>query len=245
MKQTRLMMGMPITIEVVDNAAGAAVAPAASEAKEAIDDCFLFLQWVDDTFSTYKEDSEISRINQQRLTLAEASQPMRAIFALSEQTGGVAATVGVPTPNNAPSDTPAATDTTQSTDATQPATQPATSAPTQAPTAVPPTAAPPTPTTAVASGLKDGQFTGPEVDAFYGIVQVQVTIQKGKITNVQFLQYPNDRSRSVFINDQAMPMLQSEAIQAQSAQVDVIGGATLTSQAFVESMQAALDNAKA
>lgn len=76
MKQTRIMMGMPITVEVVDHSA----------TQQAIDDCFLYFQWVDDTFSTYKEDSEISRINQKRMTLAEASQPMRAIFALAEAT---------------------------------------------------------------------------------------------------------------------------------------------------------------
>ncbi len=161
----------------------------------------------------------------------------------TEQTSAVA-TVGAPTPTDSPSATPVPADTAQSATSTN--------APTPAPTAVPPTSAPPSPTdaptaapTAVASGYKNGQFTGQEVDAFYGIVQVQVNIQGGKIANVQFLQYPNDRSRSVYINSQAMPMLQQEAIQAQSAQVDIIGGATLTSQAFVMSLQSALDTAKA
>ncbi len=115
--------------------------------------------------------------------------------------------------------------------------------PTDTATAVPPTAtaAPPT---AVASGYKDGQFTGNVADAYYGTVQVKVTIQQGKIVNVQFLDYPHDRRRSAEINSQAMPWLQQEAIQAQSAQVDLIGGATLTSEAFVESLQTALQSAK-
>lgn len=102
----------------------------------------------------------------------------------------------------------------------------------------------PVPPTAVASGYKDGQFTGDVADAYYGPVQVKVAIQKGKIVDVQFLDYPHDRRRSADINSQAMPWLQQEAVQAQSAQVDIIGGATLTSQAFIESLQTALNNAK-
>ena len=110
------------------------------------------------------------------------------------------------------------------------------------PTDVPPTEAP----TAVASngGYKDGQYTGDIADAFYGPVQVKVTIQNGKIADVQFVDYPHDRRRSVQINNQAVPWLQSEALQAQSAQVDIISGATLTSQAFIESLQSALDSAR-
>lgn len=76
MKKTRLLMGMPINIEVVD----------ANVTQQTIDDCFTFLEWIDDTFSTYKQDSEISRINQKRLSLAQASQPMQTIFALAEET---------------------------------------------------------------------------------------------------------------------------------------------------------------
>jgi uncharacterized protein with FMN-binding domain len=91
---------------------------------------------------------------------------------------------------------------------------------------------------------KDGTYTGSEADAYYGLVQVQATIQNGKITSVNFLEYPNHRRTSQQINDQVMPWLQQEAIQAQSAQVDLISGATLTSQAFVTSLQAALNAAK-
>ncbi len=118
--------------------------------------------------------------------------------------------------------------------------QPAPSA-TPAPTVVPPTAAP---APAVAQGqYKDGTFTGQPVDAFYGQVQVQAVVKNGKLTDVQFTQYPNDRRTSVRINSIAMPYLTQEAVQAQSANVDIISGATLTSQAFAESLQTALDSA--
>jgi len=101
------------------------------------------------------------------------------------------------------------------------------------------------PSTAVSqSGLKDGTFKGPEVDAYYGLVQVQAVIQSGKLANVQFLEYPTDRRTSQEINNIAVPYLQQEALQAQSAKVDIISGATLTSEAFMMSLQNALDTAK-
>jgi len=90
---------------------------------------------------------------------------------------------------------------------------------------------------------KDGTYTGSVADAFYGNVQVSVTISGGKITDVKFLQYPNTHQTSVIINQQAMPYLQQEAIQAQSSNVQVISGATFTSQAFQQSLQAALAQA--
>ncbi|HTX90853.1 MAG TPA: FMN-binding protein [Anaerolineales bacterium] len=91
---------------------------------------------------------------------------------------------------------------------------------------------------------KNGTYSGPEVNAYYGLVQVQVVIQDGKIANVAFLDYPHDRRTSQYINSQAMPWLTQEAIQAQSANVDIISGATLTSEAFIQSMQAALQSAR-
>lgn len=90
----------------------------------------------------------------------------------------------------------------------------------------------------------DGSFVGSVADAYYGNIQVQATIQNGKITDVQFLQYPNDRNRSVEINTRAMPILKSEAISAQSANVDIVSGATDSSQAFVQSLYSALNQAK-
>lgn len=100
-------------------------------------------------------------------------------------------------------------------------------------------------TTATPGSLyKDGSYTGSVADAQWGVVQVKATIQNGKITDVQFLQHPNDRSRSVYINSYADPQLTSEAIQAQNANVDIVTGATDTSDAFIQSLSDALSQAR-
>lgn len=108
-----------------------------------------------------------------------------------------------------------------------------------------PTAPPPTqiPTSKPAGKYKDGSYTGSVADAFYGYIQVKVVISGGKITDVIFLQYPNDRETSISINTQAMPILKQEAIQAQSAQVDGVSGATDSSGAFIQSLGDALKQA--
>jgi uncharacterized protein with FMN-binding domain len=99
--------------------------------------------------------------------------------------------------------------------------------------------------TPIPGGLyKNGTYTGPKVDVYYGLVQVEAIIQNGKISDVQFLEFPNDRRTSRLINSQAMPWLQQEAIQSQTANVDVISGATLTSEGFIMSLKAALQTAK-
>lgn len=95
-----------------------------------------------------------------------------------------------------------------------------------------------------AGKYRDGTYTGDVADAFYGNVQVRTVIQNGKISNVEFIQYPNDRRTSIMINSQATPLLASEAIQAQAANVDVISGATDTSNAFVQSLSSALSQAQ-
>lgn len=105
----------------------------------------------------------------------------------------------------------------------------------------PPDTATPEPPTAVASGqYKDGTYTGPEVNVFYGLVQVQATVKNGQLADVQFLEYPTDRRTSQRINSIAVPDLQQEALQAQSANVNIISGATLTSEGFAMSLQNAL-----
>jgi uncharacterized protein with FMN-binding domain len=93
------------------------------------------------------------------------------------------------------------------------------------------------------SQYKDGTYTGSIANAYYGNVQVAVTISGGQITNVKFLQYPDTHSTSVVINQQAMPYLQQEAIQAQSPKVQIISGATFTSEAFIQSLTSALSQA--
>ena len=94
------------------------------------------------------------------------------------------------------------------------------------------------------TSYKDGTYTGSVADAFYGNVQVQTTITNGKITDVQFLDYPHDRPTSVEINSQAMSLLKQEAITAQNSQVDIISGATQTSDAFIQSLASALSQAQ-
>lgn len=90
----------------------------------------------------------------------------------------------------------------------------------------------------------DGTYTGSAVDAYYGTIQVNAVISGGKLADVVFLQYPNDRSTSRFINQQAMPELKAEAIQAQSANVDGVSGASDSSAAFKESLSSALSQAR-
>jgi uncharacterized protein with FMN-binding domain len=117
-------------------------------------------------------------------------------------------------------------------------------------TEIPPTVTPventvPTDTPAPSNGqYKDGVYIGDTIDVFYGNVQIQATISGGRITDVKFLQFPSDRQTSVEINSQAMPLLQSEAIQAQSAAVDGVSGASATSQGFIASLGSALSKAK-
>ena len=91
---------------------------------------------------------------------------------------------------------------------------------------------------------KDGTYTGGSADAYYGSVQVEAIIQGGKIAGVKFLNYPQSHQVSVYINSQAMPYLTQEAIQAQNANVNIISGATFTSQAFIQSLASALTQAK-
>lgn len=109
--------------------------------------------------------------------------------------------------------------------------------------AIVPSTTPQASPTSASGRYKNGTYTGNPADAFYGTVQVQVVIQNGWITSVQFLNYPHDRQTSARINSFAMPYLQQEAIQVQNANVDLISGATLTSQAFVMSLRSALSQA--
>ncbi|MDR3559364.1 MAG: FMN-binding protein [Candidatus Pacebacteria bacterium] len=90
---------------------------------------------------------------------------------------------------------------------------------------------------------RDGQYTGQPADAYYGNIQVKAIVSNGKISDVQFLDYPQDRNHSIQINQVAMPILKQEAIQSQSAQVQIVSGATDTSQAFQQSLDSALTQA--
>jgi uncharacterized protein with FMN-binding domain len=95
------------------------------------------------------------------------------------------------------------------------------------------------------SVYKDGTYIGTSVDAYYGNIQVQVAINGGVITNVSTLQSPDNRRQSVSINNHALPVLQSEVISVQNADINAVSGATYTSAAYKQSLAAAISKAKA
>ena len=85
--------------------------------------------------------------------------------------------------------------------------------------------------------------TGDAVQTQWGPVQVQVTVAGGKITDVTAVQYPNGNGRDQEINSYALPVLAQEALAAQSANIDHVSGATVTSDGYVQSLQSAIDQA--
>ena len=91
---------------------------------------------------------------------------------------------------------------------------------------------------------KDGEYTGPVVDVYYGNLQVKAIISGGKLTDVVFLDYPQNTKHSKDVSNKAMPILKSEAIQIQSENVDIVSGATEVCNGFTESLGAALASAK-
>ena len=90
---------------------------------------------------------------------------------------------------------------------------------------------------------KDGQYTGQDFPNQFGDTQVKITISGGRITDVQAVQLPFDRPRSAEISQYASPRLHDEVLQAQSAQIDSLSGATYTSDTYAQSVQSALDQA--
>ncbi|WP_030058733.1 FMN-binding protein [Streptomyces novaecaesareae] len=88
------------------------------------------------------------------------------------------------------------------------------------------------------------KVSGDTVNTRYGPVQVQVTLAGSRVTAVDVVKYPNAERRDREINSSALPVLNQEAISAQSAQIDVVSGATYTSDGYVRSLQSALDRAK-
>ena len=83
--------------------------------------------------------------------------------------------------------------------------------------------------------------TGTSVDTRWGPVQVKITAVNGKITSAQAVDYPQNNSRDQEINSVAIPQLQQETINASSANIDMVSGATYTSQGYIQSLQSALD----
>ncbi|MBV8951635.1 MAG: FMN-binding protein [Actinobacteria bacterium] len=94
-----------------------------------------------------------------------------------------------------------------------------------------------------ASNTGQHSVDGDTVSTQYGDVQVQIVVSGSRIVDVQALALPNDRSRSVRISDYAGPVLRQEALQAQSANINTVSGATYTSDGYAQSLQSALDKA--
>jgi uncharacterized protein with FMN-binding domain len=85
--------------------------------------------------------------------------------------------------------------------------------------------------------------TGAVASTEWGPVQVQLTVKAGKITRVSVVQYPNGNGRDQEINSYALPILTQETTSAQSASIDMVSGATVTSNGYIQSLQSAIDQA--
>ncbi len=87
-----------------------------------------------------------------------------------------------------------------------------------------------------------GTYTGSVIQTIYGPVQVAVTEQGGQITEVKALQVPTEHAQSLYISERVTPMLRSEVLQAQSAEIAIVSGATFTSEGYAASLQKALSH---
>ncbi len=93
------------------------------------------------------------------------------------------------------------------------------------------------------TGTTSGTVTGPTVQTQWGPIQVEITVDGGAITDIGVPVYPANNPRDLQINSYALPILVQETLDRQSAQIDMISGATVTSVGYLQSLQAALDKA--
>jgi uncharacterized protein with FMN-binding domain len=141
-------------------------------------------------------------------------------------TPGVSGTIKISAPpprGSTPTTAPPPTTAKRSTHATNP------------PATAPPTTQPPVTTTRT--------LTGDPIDNRFGTVQVRVTMRGNQITTVEALQMPYDHQQSAYISQQAEPYLRQEALQAQSPNIQIVSGATYTSESYAQSLQSALSKA--
>jgi uncharacterized protein with FMN-binding domain len=107
-----------------------------------------------------------------------------------------------------------------------------------------PSATPTASASSSASGsAADGTYTGDAVETRWGTVQVEITVENGKITSADAVQFPSENPKDQQINAYAVPALNAEVVQAQSASIDAVSGATVTSGGYIESLQSAIDAA--
>jgi len=146
-----------------------------------------------------------------------------------------------PTPTPTPAQTQAVT-TPSPTKATPKKTKKATT-PSKTPDTTQSKTPAPVATQSTTSSGVSGTFTGATFQNRFGPVQVQITVENGKITAAKALQYPNGDFRSASISQQAIPYLVQETLQAQSANIQGVGGASYTSYGWYQSLQSALAKA--
>ncbi|MET7403639.1 FMN-binding protein [Dactylosporangium sp. NPDC005572] len=87
-------------------------------------------------------------------------------------------------------------------------------------------------------------YAGSVAPTRWGDVQVTITVTDGRITAVDVPVYPDNNGRDRQINARALPILVQETIDAQSADIDTVSGATVTTDGYKESLQAAIDKAQ-
>ena len=112
-----------------------------------------------------------------------------------------------------------------------------------------------TPTSSYRSGAEPGStatpgtsgkattVTGDTVATEWGPVQVSLTVSGGRITDVAVPVYPSGNPKDAEINGYALPVLVRETLDQQSARIDMVSGATVTSTGYLQSLQSALDRA--
>ncbi|PFG21289.1 FMN-binding protein [Serinibacter salmoneus] len=86
-------------------------------------------------------------------------------------------------------------------------------------------------------------YTGDPIPVAFGTLQVEITVVDGAITRATAIDYPYTDPRDIQLNGEAIPILEAATLEAQSADIDLVTGATFTSQGYIDSLQSALDEA--
>lgn len=93
------------------------------------------------------------------------------------------------------------------------------------------------------SSSVSGTFTGDSVQTRYGAVQVEIVVVDGAVTSADAIRHPDRDHESAQINSWAVPALNDQVVSAQSANISMISGATVTSMGYLTSLQSAFDQA--
>lgn len=162
----------------------------------------------------------------------------RVAFALIGTVAGLVALLSFKTQQGSVTGAPAAT----ATSGTDPGAA-AGDGPATTPTSPSTTAPSTSPSSTRSSTSATRTVTGDEAQTQFGPVQVKITVKAGKLISVAAVEYPTESPRDQEINSYAIPQLNQEAVSAGNARIDMVSGATFTSQGYLESLQSALDKA--